>query len=125
MITATRKNNLAASLNFRSGDVVIGTPTAQGGDDEGPTPHELLEASLAACTVITLQMYANRKCWNLISSQVLVNIVSENIITRMLVEIKLEGDLSDEQKKRLFEIAKKCPIHKVLDNKIEIEMELL
>lgn len=89
-------------------------PEALGGKDTAPTPDELLEASLATCTLVTLRMYTNHKQWNVGEIKVDVSLVREkekSIITRTL---HFENQLSDEQKQRLAQVAKACPVSKIL-----------
>lgn len=121
MVTGERIEKLAASLRVRHHQVISGVSQKSGGADEGMDPHELLEAALAACTMITVQMYANRKQWDLISVDVIVKIVSESDTPRITREISFRGKLSEEQRSRLLEIADKCPIHRLLERSIEIE----
>lgn len=73
MIQGYRKENLVAEISAGRHRLLSGMSEELGGHDEGLNPHEILEAALAACTIITLQMYANRKQWNLISADVTVN----------------------------------------------------
>jgi len=125
MVNGSRKDNLSAVLEIRKHEIISDLAEKLGGKDEGPDPHEILEAALAACTVITVQMYAQRKQWGLESTDVLVRIDSEgkegNRITR---DVKFVGDLTDDQRSRLLEIANKCPIHNFLTTKTEIETRL-
>ncbi|MEO5666749.1 MAG: OsmC family protein [Bdellovibrionota bacterium] len=112
---------LAAQLTTRQHTFLSGVPATDGGSDEGPNPHEYVEAALAACTTITIQMYANRKQWNLLSADVRVKITEEGESSRFSREISFRGQLSDEQRARLLEIADKCPVHKLLESKIAID----
>lgn len=91
-----------------------------GGEDKGMNPHALLEAALAACTAITMQMYADRHQFDLQSADVHVKIMSEGPETQIQRVIEMTGDLTPEQRQRLLEIATKCPIHKLLTSKISI-----
>lgn len=102
-------------------------PESLGGADEGPAPMEMVLAGLGACTSMTLRMYAARKEWPL--EKVTVDLRHDKgskgaeSISRT---IKLEGNLSDEQRQRLLEIANKCPVHKtLLNSELEIPTELL
>lgn len=96
-----------------------------GGQDTGPTPHEYLGAALAACTSMTLKMYAGRKSMNLENAIVTVDIERVNDIEVFTRDIQLQGDLSGEDKNRLIEIANKCPIHKALAGEIQIKTQLV
>jgi putative redox protein len=99
-------------------------PVELGGKNLGMTPHRLLEASLAACTAITVQMYADRKQWPLEGADVEVSFVSEGEQSVLSRKIKFRGNLDPEQRARLLEIANKCPIHKVLTHPTTIQTEL-
>jgi putative redox protein len=96
---------------------------AKGGNSSGPSPHEYLGAALAACTGMTLKMYAQRKSWDLQDAIVTVDIERVNDIEKFKRSIKLVVDA--EQSQRLLEIANKCPVHKALTGTIEINTELL
>ena len=125
MVNGKRLHNLAADMTAGDFQIISGVGEALGGNNEGPNPHEILEASLAACTILTLQMYANHKKIKLTSANVIVKIDSESsefsVISR---KIQLEGELSAEERAKLFEIADKCPIHKLLSSQIAIQSEL-
>ncbi len=97
----------------------------KGGDALGPSPHEYLGAALAACTGMTLKMYAKRKSWDLQDAIVTVDIERVNEIEKFKRSIKLVGITDAEQSERLLEIANKCPVHKALIGTIEIKTELL
>jgi putative redox protein len=98
---------------------------AKGGNSSGPSPHEYLGAALAACTGMTLKMYAQRKSWDLQDAIVTVDIERVNDIEKFKRSIKLVGVVDAEQSQRLLEIANKCPVHKALIGTIEINTELL
>lgn len=97
----------------------------QGGNGSGPNPHEFLGAALAACTSMTLKMYAARKEMNLENAIVTVDIERSNEIEKFSRDIQLVGNLSPEEKERLLEIANKCPIHKALTGQIQIKTQLV
>lgn len=103
---------------------VADEPTELGGDDAGPAPFEHVLAGLGACTSMTIRMYADRKSLPLTSVNVDLSIHKEDDGYRLTRSIKLEGDLTEEQRKRLLEIANKCPVHKMLTGKISIESAL-
>jgi putative redox protein len=92
-----------------------------GGSKRGPDPHDYLQTALAACTALTMQMYAERKGIPLESADVKIKIVEEGTENRMLREIRLVGTLNDEQRQRLLAIAEKCPIHRFLSRGAQIE----
>ncbi|HLY70842.1 MAG TPA: OsmC family protein [Puia sp.] len=101
-------------------------PENNGGTDFGFEPVEILCSSLAACTCITLQMYAERKKWNLtgVKTRVMLTGNDEKNISNIQREIELTGDFSDEQRERLLHVANHCPVHKILRSSIEIETKL-
>ncbi len=125
MVEGKRLNNLAVEMTSGAFKIISGISKELGGDNEGPSPHELLEAALTACTIMTLQMYANRKQMKLSSCNVTVEVESESAQASVMTrKIQLEGELSIEERGRLLEIANKCPIHKLLSSKITINSSL-
>jgi len=98
---------------------------SNGGEGTGPTPHEYLGAALAACTSMTLKMYAGRKSMKLDNAIVTVDIERADDIEKFTRDIQLVGNLSEEEKERLLEIATKCPIHKALAGTIQIKTQLV
>jgi putative redox protein len=104
-------------------------PLVSGGTEEGFSPSELLYSALASCTCITLRMYADRKQWPLEEIKV---VLSQERATKedgggLLLEqdIQLIGDLTDEQKKRLLDISKHCPVHQLLSQPIHVTNHLV
>jgi putative redox protein len=127
MTQASLVRQYTTRIQVRSHELTADEPTDKGGLDKGPDPHELVESALAACTAITLQMYANRKGWPLESTNVTVKFVkTEQNRDAIAIErtLDLYGNLDDEQKKRLLEIAEKCPIHQVLARGAQIQTRL-
>jgi len=98
---------------------------SKGGGGTGPSPHEYLGAALAACTTMTLKMYAGRKAMPLENAIVTVDIERADDIEKFTRDIQLIGSLSAEEKERLIEIADKCPIHKALAGQIQIKTQLI
>jgi putative redox protein len=108
-------------------------PRASGGDNLGPDPYELLLAALGSCTSMTLRLYANRKQWALEDIDVELSHTRDHgpdcarcdepdqIIDVISRRIRLSGDLSDEQRSRLLEIADRCPVHRTLAGDLRIE----
>lgn len=116
---------LVAELKAKEHEFVSGVAPKLGGGDEGPDPHELLEAALAACTILTVQMYARRKEIALAAVDVRVKIVAEGETTEISRSISFRGELSPEQRERLLTIAEKCPIHRILSRPISVKTELI
>lgn len=98
---------------------------SKGGGGTGPSPHEYLGAALAACTSMTLKMYTERKAINLKNAIVTVDIERHDDVEVLTRHIELVGDLDDQQRERLLEIAQKCPIHKALAGEIQIKTQLV
>jgi len=131
------RTKYSTEISARSHSIIADEPKKYGGNDVGVTPYELLLASLGSCTAITLRMYADRKKWDL--DEVLVHLEhfkqhandcnscsSDRTakIDKFVRTIELVGDLTFEERKRLLEIANRCPVHRTLENKIEIETVL-
>ena len=98
---------------------------SKGGGGTGPSPHEYLAAALASCTSMTLKMYSERKAIHLKNAIVMVDIERHNDVEVFIRHIELLGDLDDQQRERLLEIAEKCPIHKALAGEIQIKTQLV
>jgi putative redox protein len=118
--TDTYKTELKARTHILIGD----EPPDVGGTDLGPRPGDFLRMSLASCTAITLRMYANRKNMNVQQIQVTVSNGPTTDKTVYQTDIQITGDITEEDRARLMQIAKKCPVHKVLTNPIEINHTL-
>lgn len=99
-------------------------PEVLGGKDSAPTPDELLEASLASCTLVTLRMYTNHKQWNVGVINISVSLVREKEKTIITRTLQFEHELSDEQKQRLAQVAKACPVSKTLANGNELNVTI-
>lgn len=99
-------------------------PPELGGADTAPSPPEYLMSALASCTAITLRMYADRKNLAVEKIKVKVTYSKETYKSVFHVEVSFEGKMDAEQEKRFLDIAKMCPIHKILNNPIETETKL-
>ncbi|RZA14663.1 MAG: OsmC family peroxiredoxin [Proteobacteria bacterium] len=120
------EGQLHADIKAGAHTLISGLSAKLGGIDDGPDPHALLEASLVACTILTLQLYANRKQWDLKSIEVDVSIESETKEgTKMLRSIRFGAPLPADQIERLTEIANKCPIHNLLTGSVSITTKVL
>lgn len=101
-------------------------PEASGGSDAGPSPQDLLAVSLAACSAITLEMYAKRKGWDV--GDVVVDVDYEpaqrGSPTRFEMVIRLPKELSEDQRDKLMQIVAKCPVHRTLEGEVMFEERL-
>lgn len=115
-VVARRVEGLAHDVELEGGhEIVVDEPLSAGGTDKGPSPTQLLAASLAGCTAITLELYAERKGWELGALEVEVDYATERQTpTGFEVILRLPDSLDADQRQRLLAIAAKCPVHKVL-----------
>jgi len=138
MATITADLTAGFAVELRAGNHVWQSdePTDVGGTDTGPNPYELLVSAVAACTCITISMYCQRKGWALesISARYELDKIhaddcddcedeAKGYIDRVRSEIFIEGDFDDEQRARLSDIARRCPVHKTLDHGVSFTIE--
>jgi putative redox protein len=121
---ARRENGtLKHDVEIRRHLVVADEPTENGGADSGPSPQELLAASLASCTAITMVMYAKRKGWDI--GDVVVDVDYEpaqrGSPTRFKLDVRMPKELPEDQRERLMQIAAKCPVHRTLEGEVMFE----
>ncbi|MEX2194583.1 MAG: OsmC family protein [Thermoleophilaceae bacterium] len=121
-----RLDALRNEVQVRTHELVADEPVEEGGEDAGPSPQELLAASLASCTAITMEMYAKRKGWEI--GEVVVDVDYEpaqrGSVTKFDMVIRLPKELPDEQRERLLQIAAKCPVHRTLEGEVMFEERL-
>ncbi len=122
--TARREDGtLKHAVEMRDHSLVADEPKDEGGDDAGPSPQELLAGSLASCTAITMEMYAQRKGWDIGDVTVHVDYepAQRGSPTRFKVQVDLPKELPEEQRERLMQIGAKCPVHRVLEGEVMFE----
>jgi len=131
LVTVSSESGLAQDITAGSHRFRSDEPVPQGGDT-GPSPYDLLLASLSSCTAMTLRLYAHRKGWDL--QRVTVRLrhyrihaedcrqceTKEGFLVRIDRDIEMAGNLDVEQKNRLREIANRCPVHRTLQSEIDI-----
>lgn len=131
------ENNFTTSIQTKKHHFIADEPETIGGDDFGPSPYDFLSAGLAACTVMTLKMYAERKKWDLQevyayityskkhSDDLMLDSNKPKRIDHLQKRLKFIGNLDDTQKAKLKEIASKCPVHRTLLSETIIETEVI
>ena len=138
-VTASLDQEQIFTTEMKVGDhyLTADEPESYGGNNFGPSPYELVSAGLAACTAMTIQMYARRKKWDVQNVEVHISydkqhaIDCENCeadtakIDTFTREIKFTGDLDEKQINRILQIADKCPVHKTLHSETQIITNLI
>lgn len=119
----TTRNAFSHQVDVRQHQLVADEPTDHGGDDDGPSPQELLAASLASCTAITIEMYAKRKGWDLGPVEVECEYMpaERGCPTKFRLDFRLPDGCTEEQVERLKVIAAKCPVHRTLEGEVMFE----
>ena len=118
-VVARREQGFAHDIELEGGrEIVVDEPASAGGSDKGPSPTQLLAASLAGCTAITLELYAERKGWDLGALEVEVDYTASErqAPAGFEVVLRLPDSFDEDQRQRLLMVAAKCPVHKVLAN---------
>lgn len=131
------RNNFTTQIQTKKHAMTADEPESIGGDDFGPSPYEYLNAALAACTAMTLKLYAERKNWDLQEVYVYLtharkhsdelNIKKETAgyLDHINKKLKFIGNLDEAQVQKLKEIASRCPVHRTLLSEVVIETEIL
>ena len=135
IVRETRRGKFQQDITAGAHRLIADEPTRFGGLDSGPGPYDLLLAALGACTSMTVRLYADRKGLPLANVQVRLRHrkihaddcadceTKEGMIERIECFIVLEGDLDADQRARLMEIAKRCPVHRTLKSEIDIRTQ--
>jgi putative redox protein len=120
--TARRTDGFAHRVEVDGHELMVDEPEDDGGTNTGPSPTRLLTASLAACTSITVVMYADRKGWDVGDIEVTAEFhdTPRGDPARFEVSMRLPAALSEEQVERIKVIAGKCPVHRTLIGEVEI-----
>jgi putative redox protein len=124
--TARRRSGYTHDVEIEGGHtLVIDEPASVGGADEGPSPSRTVAAALAACTAITVEMYADRKGWDLGDVEVEADLESgpKSSIESFVVTLRIPRPLDDDQQRRVLTIAGKCPVHRALSSETEIAID--
>lgn len=134
-VTETRTGTYVQQIAAGRHQLVADEPRPIG-DDEGPTPYDLLLAALGACTSMTVRMYADRKGWQVDRVQVTLRhkrIHAEDCaecettagwISHIDRVVEITGDLDDDQRQRLLHIAERCPVHQTLTSEVDVATSL-
>lgn len=124
------EDNFTTTIQSKNHTLIADEPASVGGDDFGPSPYEYLNAGLIACTAMTLKLYAERKKWDLQevfvyvthsrkhSDDLEIEIEKPTYLDHISKKLKFVGNLDEQQKERLKEIASKCPVHKTLASQV-------
>jgi putative redox protein len=126
-IARRTEGTLKHEIEFeRDHQLVADEPQDQGGSDEGPNPQELLAASLASCSAITMEMYALRKGWDIgeVAVEVDYEPAQRGSPTKFQMTVRLPKELPQEQQERLMHIVAKCPVHRTLEGEVMFDEKL-
>ena len=120
---ARQREKFTHDVTVRKHALTSDEPEDMGGEDMGPSPQELLAASLAACTAITMEMYAKRKGWVVDGLEVVCDYTpaERGCPTKFELVMRMPARLSEEQTERLRVIAAKCPVHRTLEGEVAFE----
>jgi putative redox protein len=121
--TARQREKFQHDVTAGGHTVVVDEPQTTGGDDAGPSPQELLAAALASCTAVTMEMYAQRKGWDVADLVVDCRYTpaERGCPTRFELVLKMPAHLDEEQVERLSAIAAKCPVHRTLEGEVAFD----
>ena len=127
-VTRVRSAKMKHTVSVRQHAFVVDEPESNGGEDAGPTPHELFDSALGACKALTVLWYAKRKHIPLEDIKVSVerdDSEERSGIYRLLATLALTGPITEEQRRELLNVAAKCPVHRLMTQAtIEVRTEL-
>ena len=120
---ARRREGFTHDLKVGGHQLTVDEPETQGGQDMGPSPQELLAASLASCTAVTMEMYADRKGWDVNGLEVdcRYSPAERGCPTRFELVMRMPSHLTEEKVERLQVIAAKCPVHRTLEGEVAFD----
>lgn len=123
-VVARRREGFSHEVEIEGGHaVVVDEPREAGGTDTGPSPTRLVAGCLAGCVAVTMEMYAERKGWDLGAVEVEVEVEFEKYMPlSYTVNLRLPAELDDEQRRRLLVIAAKCPVHRLLAHETPVKV---
>jgi putative redox protein len=118
--TAKRESNFRHVVRVREHELAADEPIENGGADSAPSPQELLAASLASCTAVTMEMYAQRKGWDIggVEVECTYTAAERGSPTKFDLLLRLPTTLPADQVEKLRIIAAKCPVHRTLDGEV-------
>ena len=137
VVVRGKSSGFAQEITVGPHRLVADEPVAVGGTDTGPTPYDLVLSALGACTSMTVSLYARRKQWPLEAVTVRLRHsrihavdcenceTKEGMLDRIEADVELQGALSEEQRARLLDIARKCPVHRTLTAEIDTRVRLV
>jgi putative redox protein len=117
---ARQRENYTHDVKAGSHSITVDEPTDQGGEDLGPSPQELLAAALASCTAVTMEMYAERKGWDVsgLAVDCRYTPAERGCPTKFDLVLKMPAHLDEDQIEKLQVIAAKCPVHRTLEGEV-------
>lgn len=123
------EKSYTTTITYEDLELLADEPIELGGENKGLAPTQLLLSSVGSCKAITMRMYANRKQWKVDNIEIQVSSEVQKSELQQTTYIKcnifIEGDLDEDQRKRLYDIGDKCPVQKMLMNPIVIESNLI